>query len=145
MHAKSTSIWKKEFTLADLNENCKNCAIENLEIKFTAKGDDWLEAQMPVTAKATQPLGWLHGGVSCVLAETVGSLAGYCAVPEPLVTVGAEINASHLRPMKAGDTARAVAKPLKIGNKIHVWQIDIFNGENKLCCSSRLSLSVIEL
>lgn len=137
-------IWKKEFSLDALNEGCKKTAIDHLDIQFTNFGDDWLEATMPINEKSCQPLGWLHGGVSCVLAETVGSLAGYLSVPEPLVTVGAEINASHLRPMKVGDTARAKAIPLKLGRSLQVWQIDLFNNENKLCCRSRLTLSVIE-
>lgn len=136
-------IWKKDLSLDALNQACENTAISYLGIQFTAFGDDWLEATMPITEKCTQPLGWLHGGVSCVLAETVGSLAGVCAVEAPFITVGAEINASHLRPIKQGDTARAVATPLKLGRTLHSWQIDIFNNANKLCCRSRLTVSVI--
>ncbi len=138
------SIWKKEIDLAQLNDGCQNCAVSHLGIKFTAFGEDWLEATMPINEKTIQPMGWLHGGVSCVLAETIGSLAGYCCVEEPFVTVGSEINASHLRPMKEGDCARARAKPLKIGRTLHVWEIDIFNQANKLCCRSRLTLAVIK-
>ncbi len=137
-------IWKKEINLDKLNQSCADCAVSHLGIRFTNYGDDWLEAEMPITEKTTQPMGWLHGGISCALAETVGSAAGFYCVEEPNVTVGAEINASHLRPMKKGDVARAVATPLKLGNKLHVWQIDILNSENKLCCRSRLTLSVIE-
>lgn len=137
------SIWKREFSLEDLNQGCKNCAIEHLGIEFTGKGDDWLEATMPVNEKTMQPVGILHGGVSAALAETVGSLAGYCCTEEGQIVVGAEINASHLRPAKKGGFVIGKAYPCKIGRTLQVWQIDIRDQDDKLCCVSRLTLSVI--
>ena len=136
------SIWKRQNSLESLNELCDSCAISHLGIKFTQRGDDWLEATMTIDERTTQPMGWLHGGVSCVLAETVGSMAGFCCVDDPYVTVGLEINASHLRPVRGGlVTARAT--PVRIGRTVHVWNIDIKNSDGDLCCQSRLTLSVV--
>jgi len=67
------TIWKKNLTLKQLNDFCKNCAVAHLGIEFTAQGDDWLEARMPVEQRTTQPMGLLHGGISAALAETVAS------------------------------------------------------------------------
>ncbi|TDQ57174.1 uncharacterized protein (TIGR00369 family) [Mesocricetibacter intestinalis] len=135
-------IWKKNYSLDQLNLIGQNCAIAHLGIKFSAKGDDWLEAEMPVDRRTLQPMGFLHGGISAALAETVASLAGYCCVDEGQAVVGTEINASHLRPVSSGYvTARAT--PIRLGKSMQVWQIDIRNSEQKLCCSSRLTLSVI--
>ncbi|WP_439294895.1 hotdog fold thioesterase [Lonepinella sp. BR2882] len=137
------NIWKREFTLVDLNQACHDCAVHHLGIEFSAKGDDWLEATMPVNEKTMQPVGILHGGISAALAETVGSAAGHCCTEGTQAVVGAEINASHLRPVYKGETVTARATAVKIGRTLHIWQIDIRNEEHKLCCVSRLTLSVI--
>ncbi|WP_386685794.1 hotdog fold thioesterase [Lonepinella sp. MS14437] len=137
------NIWKREFTLDDLNQACHDCAVHHLGIEFSAKGDDWLEATMPINEKTMQPVGILHGGISAALAETVGSAAGHCCTEGTQAVVGAEINASHLRPVYKGSVVTARATAVKIGRTLHIWHIDIRNEENKLCCVSRLTLSVI--
>ena len=135
-------IWKKNTTIEQLNQLCQHSAISHLGIEFTAQGENWLEATMPVDNRTTQPMGLLHGGISVALAETVGSLAGLLCLEEPHAAVGTDINASHLRPVKSGKvTARAT--PLRLGKRTQVWQIDIRDEQENLCCTSRLTLSVI--
>lgn len=99
---KMMKIWKKTFTLEQLNQFNAQCAVGHLGIQFTAQGEDWLEATMPVDHRTTQPMGFLHGGISAALAETVGSMAGFCCVEENQAVVGLDINASHLRPVREG-------------------------------------------
>lgn len=137
-------IWKKTFTLAQLNDMGKNCAVGHLGIEISAFGDDWLEATMPVDSRTIQPFGLLHGGISVALAETVGSLAGFLCVEEGKAVVGLDINANHLRPVKQGKVT-AKATPINLSKNTHVWQIDIRTEEDKLCCVSRLTLSIITL
>ena len=135
-------IWKKDFDLAALNDFAKDCAVGHLGIQFSAFGDNWLEATMPVDQRTKQPWGFLHGGISAALAETVGSAGGALCVEDDQHIVGLDINANHLRPVSEGlVTARAT--PVQLGRKIHVWQIDIRNSQDKLCCVSRLTLSVL--
>ncbi|EHK89957.1 hotdog fold thioesterase [Aggregatibacter actinomycetemcomitans] len=136
------SIWKKNLTLEQLNAFCKNCAVEHLGIEFIAKGDDWLEARMPVDRRTTQPMGLLHGGISAALAETIASTAGFCCVAENQAVVGLEINANHLRAVRQGNVY-AKTTPIRLGKNVQVWQIDIRDEQDKLCCVSRLTLSVI--
>ena len=137
-------IWQKNFTLDNLNQLCSNSAVSHLGIKISAFGEDWIEATMPVDHRTMQPFGILHGGVSVALAETIGSLAGSLCLEEGKTAVGLDINANHLRPVRSGQvTARAT--PINLGRNIQVWQIDIRTEENKLCCVSRLTLSVINL
>lgn len=136
------TIWKKNLTLKQLNDFCKNCAVAHLGIEFTAQGDDWLEAGMPVDQRTTQPMGLLHGGISAALAETVASTAGFCCVAENQAVVGVEINANHLRAVRQGNVY-AKASPIRLGKTLQVWQIDIRDEQDKLCCVSRLTLSVI--
>ncbi|WP_109077076.1 hotdog fold thioesterase [Aggregatibacter kilianii] len=135
-------IWKKHLTLQQLNDFCKNCAVEHLGIEFIAQGDDWLEARMPVDHRTTQPMGLLHGGISAALAETIASTAGFCCVAENQAVVGLEINANHLRAVRQGDVY-AKTTPIRLGKNVQVWQIDIRDEQDKLCCVSRLTLSVM--
>ncbi|MDO5054414.1 hotdog fold thioesterase [Pasteurella oralis] len=135
-------IWRKHYSLEQMNQLSRRSAIEHLAIKFSAQGDDWLEATMPVDHRTTQPMGFLHGGLSVALAETIGSMAGFCCINENQAVLGLDINANHLRPVKEGIvTARAT--PVHLGKKIQVWQIHINDQQNKLCCIARLTLSVV--
>lgn len=115
----------------------------HLGIRFTARGEDWLEAVMPVDRRTHQPFGRLHGGASVALAETVASMAGAMTVdPAEKLVVGLEINANHLRPVRDGEvTARASAEAL--GRTTQVWTIRVTNEAGKLVCLSRITLAVI--
>ena len=73
------SIWKKPVTLERLKQTGANTAISHLGIEFTQVGDDFLRARVPVDERTRQPFGLLHGGVSVVLAETLGSIGAYYA------------------------------------------------------------------
>ena len=135
------AIWKKAFTLKQLNEMGKHCAVGHLGIEISAYGENWIEAKMPVDHRTTQPFGLLHGGVSVALAETIGSLAGFLCIEEGQSALGLDINANHLRPVKQG-VVIAKAMPISLSKNIHVWQIDIRDEQDKLCCVSRLTLSI---
>ena len=138
------AIWKKTFTLNQLNEMSKNCAIEHLGIEVYAVGENWIEAKMPVDHRTIQPFGLLHGGISFALAETIGSLAGFLCVEEGQIVVCLYINANHLHSVKQGFVI-AKAIPISLSKNIHVWQIDIRDEQDKLCCVSRLTLSIQHL
>ena len=98
---------------------------------------------MPVDHRTTQPFGLLHGGVSVALAETIGSLAGFLCIEEGQVALGLDINANHLRSVKQGLSPQRQHQLLKSNN--HVWQIDIRDEQDKLCCVSRLTLYIKHL
>ena len=99
---------------------------------------------MPVDHRTTQPFGLLHGGVSVALAETIGSLAGFLCIEEGQIALGLNINANHLRPVKKGFVT-AKATPIALSQNTHVWQIDIRDEQDKLCCVSRLTLYIKHL
>ncbi|MFT4968377.1 MAG: 1,4-dihydroxy-2-naphthoyl-CoA hydrolase [Chitinophagales bacterium] len=137
-------IWKKEFTIEGLNKS-ENNMVKHLGIEFSAFGEDYLEATMPVDKRTLQPFGVLHGGASVVLAETIGSMAGYlCLADLQKTTVGQEINANHLRAARSG-VVTGRATPIHIGRQSQVWSIEIKNEEGKLVAISRLTLAVIEM
>ena len=136
-------IWFKTFTTEQLNSRPKNHIGALLGIQFTEIGEDFLCATMPVDERTHQPAGILHGGASVVLAETLGSIASYmCIDPEKHMAVGLEVNANHLRPVSAG-FVKGVCKPIHIGAKTHVWDIQLFTDKGKLNCVSRLTVAIL--
>lgn len=132
--------------LKEINKQCKNTLFETLNIEFTDIDDEKLVATMPVDKNTVQRFRILHGGASVALAESVASVAGWLRIdPKKQSVVGLEINANHLRSVKEGDgSVTATATPLKIGRKIHVWDIKIKNNKDKLVCISRCTLAVID-
>ncbi len=136
-------IWKVNPTLEQLNQRGANTAVELLDIKITEIGDDYLVGTMPVDHRHVQPLRILHGGMSVVLAESLGSIAANLAVDiKKEYCVGLEINANHVRPIKEGEVATGIAKAIHIGKTTQIWSIEIRNSEGKLTCISRLTMAV---
>lgn len=116
----------------------------HLGIEFIEIGPDYVKAKMPVDDRTHMPRGLLHGGASCVLAETVGSTASFlCIDPDKHVVVGLEINANHLRGITEGYVI-GTARPIHIGSKTHVWEIRIeAEDSQKLICISRHTVAVL--
>lgn len=136
-------IWKVHFTLSDLIQRHKNTLVEHLDIQFTEIGDNFLIATMPVDHRTKQPLGIMHGGASCVLAETVGSTgANYCIDPTKQYCVGLDINTNHIRSIREGFVI-ATAKPYHIGRSTQVWNIEIHNQQEQLISINRLTMAVL--
>lgn len=135
-------IWKKTTSLAQLNALCQHSAVAHLGIEFTAQGENWLEATVPVDSRTIQPFGLLHGGVSATLAETLGSAAALLCGEENQFPVGTELNISHLKAIKQG-SATGKASPLHLGRESQVWQIEIRDESHRLCAIARLSLKLL--
>ena len=138
------AIWfNKDLTLSQFGELGKGTMSEHLGIKWTELGDNYLKAKMPVDHRTNQPYGLLHGGASCVLAETLGSVASAMVIDHTrFYCVGLEINANHVRGVKEGYVT-GTASPLHLGATTHVWDIKIHDEKEKLVCVSRLTVVVI--
>lgn len=118
--------------------------VEHLGIRFSEIGPDYVKGTMPVDARTQQTMGILHGGASVALAETLGSVAANMSIdPRGRVCVGQEINANHLRPVSSG-IVTGTARPVHIGQRSQVWQIEIRDPAGRLTCISRLTMAVIE-
>ena len=138
------SIFNSALTLESLVKMSSRTMVEHLGIQFTAIGEDFIEAKMPVDHRTHQPLGLLHGGASVALAETLGSIAATSCLDFRIqYCVGLEINANHIKSVKDG-FVYGTARPLHIGKKTHVWEIKITNEEKELVCVSRITLAVID-
>lgn len=132
-------------TLDELNSMSSGTIAEHIGIIFTEIGDDFLVAKMPVDHRTHQPMKLLHGGASVVLAETLGSVASYLSIENPLQkkVVGLEINANHVRAVHSGEVVGKVT-PIHIGRSTHIWDIRITTVEGKLVCISRLTVAVLD-
>ncbi len=138
------SIWfHKELSVEQLQPLGKGTMGEYLGIEWTETGDNFVKARMPVDHRTKQPYGLLHGGASCVLAETIGSVASAMVVDHTkFYCVGLEINANHIRGVREGFVT-GIATPLHLGATTHVWDIKIYDDREKLVCVSRLTVAIL--
>ena len=125
------AIWFTDYSKLDLNQGYIGLD-KHLEIEFLELGENYLRAKMPVNENTKQPMGLLHGGASCVLAESVASYAAFlCIDPKLKTVVGLNLYASHLKSAKSGYVF-ATARPKHIGKSTSVWEIEIRNEEEEL-------------
>ena len=135
-------IWQQPLSVDILNAINEDTVVRRLGIEFLEVGDDFLRARVPVNAHTRQPYGLLHGGVSVVLAETLGSCGAVYACPEGWRAVGLDINANHIRGATSG-WVTGTARPVHIGRSTQVWQIDMVNDAGEITCVSRLTMAVL--
>ncbi len=138
-------IWfNKDLKFENMYSLGKGTMGEHIGMEWVELGPDFLKARIPVDHRTIQPFGLLHGGASCVLAETLGSVASYLVIDSTKqICVGLEINANHIRSARKGFVT-GTAKPIHIGNSTHVWDIKITDEEERLICVSRLTVAVLE-
>ncbi len=136
------AIWTQPISVEALTRVSANSAVDRLGIEFLEVGDDFIRARVPVDSRTCQPRGLLHGGVSVVLAETLGSLgANFCCPPDHHA-VGLDINANHLRGVSSGWVI-GTTRPVHIGRTTQVWQIDMHDEQGRPTCVSRITMAVI--
>ena len=104
---------------------------------------DCVTGRLPVDHRTHQPYGLLHGGASVVLAETLGSVGSHFIVKDQgKAAVGVEVNTNHVRSVRSG-WVYGQANLVHKGGKMHVWSIEIKDEEDRLVCTSRLTVMII--
>lgn len=130
-------------TLHQLNTWGGETLGKTLDIIFTDVTPDSLTATMPVTSKVHQPYGILHGGASCVLAETLGSTLSVLHVDtDKFAPVGTNINSNHLRSKKEG-MVTGTAKFIRKGRTMHVSEIEIRDEKGELINHTTMTNNII--
>ncbi len=135
-------IWKHDISIDILTASHVDTAVQWLGMEFLEVGDDFIRARMPVDKRTRQPYGLLHGGVSVVLAETLGSCGAAFSAPQGHRAVGLDINANHLKGTTAG-WVTGITRPVHIGRTTQVWQIDMRNDAGDMTCVSRITMAVL--
>ncbi|MBO7595292.1 MAG: PaaI family thioesterase [Salinivirgaceae bacterium] len=126
-----------------MNERTIGTLMDFMGIRFTAFGDDWLEATMPINERTCTPAKIGHGGALMALAESVGSSLSFLNIDMEKQDVrGLEIKGNHLKAATGIVTARATL--LHKGRTTHVCEIKIRNENGDLVNVSQMTNIVIE-
>ncbi len=138
------TIWFSNYTLDDVRAAMDKNMSRFLDIELTELGDNFLSGTMPVDQRTRNPMGMLHGGASCVLAESLASYASYlCVNPDTHGIVGLEINANHLRSVLDGHVY-GTARVIHIGCSTHVWDVRIMDEQQRPVCISRMTVAILD-
>lgn len=114
-----------------------------LDIRLISATKDKVVASMPIGPNHRQQLGYLHGGISITLAESLASLGSVLNTDmRSQMAFGLEINASHLRSRREG-TLTGIATPIRLGRTAHVWDVRIVDEDDKLVCIARCTIAVV--
>lgn len=137
-------IWHQAYNIKDWEERDRNTIHTSLGIEITEIGDSFVTGKMPIDQRTVQPMNILHGGASVVLAESLGSIGSTMIVDtDKYFAVGQAINANHIRPGIKG-WVHGIAKPIHIGSRSHIWDIEIMNDDQKVVCTCRLTMAIVE-
>jgi uncharacterized protein (TIGR00369 family) len=115
---------------------------DRLGIVFLEASPERVVGTMPVEGN-TQPYGLLHGGASCVLAETLGSIGAalHAMREQGGIAVGVDINATHHQAARSG-LVTGVATPLRLGRAIASYEIVITDESGQRVCTARLTCAI---
>lgn len=137
-------LWfKKELSLEEVNSRSANTLVSLLDIQITKIEHNAFHGTMPVDERTFQPARILHGGASCVLAESLGSMAAnYTLDPEIKMAVGQHIEATHIRAVRSGHVT-GIATNIYMGRTTQTWRIEIYNDAGKLTCDSKIIMAIV--
>ena len=129
--------------IANMNGTREGSVWHVLDITLVEATKEKIVATMPIGPNHRQQLGFLHGGISITLAESLASLGSAINIDSAHQTAfGLEINASHLRAKRDG-VLTGTATPIRLGRTTHVWDVRITDEEGKLICISRCTIAIV--
>jgi 1,4-dihydroxy-2-naphthoyl-CoA hydrolase len=114
--------------------------LERLGIVIVSAEPNRVVATMPVEGN-TQPFGFLHGGATAALCESVASVGALLAADSQRTPFAIEVNINHLRSVREG-TIEAIATPLHAGGTTAVWDVRANDDEGHLIAASRVTLVI---
>ncbi|GIH74066.1 hypothetical protein Plo01_04950 [Planobispora longispora] len=120
-----------------INSVHENTLAQRMGIEIIEASAERVVARMPVEGN-TQPYGLLHGGASCVLAESIGSTGAAIHAGPDRIAVGIEISATHHRSATSGYVT-GVATRLHGGRTLATYDIEITDEQGRRVCTSRLT------
>jgi 1,4-dihydroxy-2-naphthoyl-CoA hydrolase len=110
---------------------------QRMGIRYLEARPDRVVATMPVEGN-TQPFGLLHGGASCVLAESLGSVAASLHGLPERIPMGIDINATHHRAARTGHVT-GTAVPLHQGRRVATYSVEIEDDGGRRVCTARIT------
>jgi uncharacterized protein (TIGR00369 family) len=135
--------FSSEEIIANINATRQGTVWDVLDITLVEATREKVVATMPIGPNHRQQLGFLHGGISITLAESLASLGSVINIDSARqMAFGLEINASHLRSKREG-VLTGTAIPVRLGRTTHVWDVRITDEEEKLICISRCTIAIV--
>lgn len=119
--------------------------IEGLNIEYMDVYDKGLEAKMNLTQFHSQPFGYLHGGATIAFGETIAGLASKEKINEDEIAVGQSITANHMKTKKIEGYILAKGKLVHMGKSSHVWNIEMFDENNRLISQVIVTNAIVKL
>jgi 1,4-dihydroxy-2-naphthoyl-CoA hydrolase len=136
--------FSSEEIITNINQTRQGSVWDVLDITLVTATKERVVATMPIGPNHRQQLGFLHGGISITLAESLASLGSVINIdPGRQMAFGLEINASHLRSKREG-LLTGTATPIRLGRTTHVWDVRITDEEEKLICISRCTIAIVD-
>lgn len=127
-----------------INHYTQNTMVSHLGICFTAIGEGWVEASMPVDERTFRPGGFLHGGANLALAESLAGLGSMLIVNiEDFDILGIQVSANHTGSIDRG-MVYARAEIVHAGIQTHVWNVEIKSESGKLISSGRVTNMIVK-
>jgi len=131
------------YTLDEINQKMAQSLVSNLGITVTKASQTEVEATMPVDERTCQPFGFLHGGASLALAETLAGIGSIQILGENEYAMGAQVTGNHVMPAPIGTTLHAKAEILHQGRRTHLWNVNIYNTAGDLISTCRVLNSIL--
>jgi 1,4-dihydroxy-2-naphthoyl-CoA hydrolase len=139
-----TILWTRPFTLAVLDAIGVNSASEFCGIRYTAFGEDWIEATMPLDERTRNADGAVHPGALGILAETIGSVAAsLCINTSRHIGLGQILHINHPVSITSGPVL-ARASPVLIHPDSHVWNVSMKDANGRNESVARLTVVILE-
>jgi uncharacterized protein (TIGR00369 family) len=131
-------------SLEEINQFCRDTLISHLDIEFTQVSANSLTARMPVNKNTQQPMGYLHGGATLALIETVGSGASLLYVDLKQYNIfGMSVSANHISSVRNG-WVTATATIIHKGKSTHVWNVEVKDTMGKLISVARVTNAIVK-
>jgi 1,4-dihydroxy-2-naphthoyl-CoA hydrolase len=113
---------------------------DRMGIEILEASPERIVGTMPVEGNI-QPFGLLHGGASCVLAESLGSIGSTLHAHPDGIAVGVDINATHHRAVREG-VVTGVATPVHLGRSVACYEVVISDERSRRVCTARVTCHI---
>ena len=132
-------------TLEQMNSHTRQTLVGHLGIEFTVSEDGYVEAIMPVDERTIQSYGYLHGGATIALAETVAGVGTFSIALPDKSCVGMQISASHISSARTGETVIAKGQIIHRGKSTHVWDVKVYaKDDGRLISTVRVTNAIVK-
>ena len=134
----------QQHNIITYNTKYKNSLIGHLGILFHESELGTVIASMPVTSHTSQPVGYLSGGASLALAESIAGHGSYLLCLENEFPCGIQVSGNHIKSVPIGKLVKGKGQIIHKGNTTHLWHIDIINEEEEIVSTARVVNHIIK-